>query len=226
MAASGSGSATGVVTVPIHAAYPMGSDLQAYLEAGRFTLSADLIALLDGYARAGAELIEQQTNRRFIAVAGTRYFEPSVSRNAVVDLHDDLSAVVSVILGGTTLTVGTNYRLLPENAVNRGWPWGQLQMVAPWTLSGISHRWDKLEIDGDWGWGAAIPELVWQAMLAAAALYAFPSLAHSLTGPLESWRATDGTSESYGSKPYQIQRERWQMVIDSAVQLYTRVEFG
>lgn len=209
--------------VPTRSAYPVGSDLSTFLTAGGYSTTA-VSALLEGYAAAGWQSIEQATGRKFLAVTGTREFDVRACIDNIVDLRDDICQITSVALDGSTLTLDTHYRLLPENADDRGYPWGMVRLSQSWPDGGDPSNWKRLVVVGKWGYSLTIPEPVWQAMLAAATLLLYPQLTHGAIGPVESWKASDGTSESYGQQAFQMHRGGYQNLVNQIVMLYRRVE--
>lgn len=220
------------------AAYPTDLELAAWLETAGF--SADLIASLDLEAAmaAGIRTFEERTGRRFLATSETREFDLPTHPRGILDLKADLSSVTSLTVQGTAQVAGTGYRLLPTNAADDGRPYAQVQFARFWRPTWpVAAVWGAVSITGLWGWGATIPDDVWQGMLQSAGLVLFPQIAQSQSGGLEMWSEADVT-ERYGADPLGSLRSNWRAFLyggDSKngvegqggiVGIYRRVQVG
>ena len=202
--------------------YPTGGDVEAFLaQAGLTSGGLDV----NGAAQAGREAFESATDRRFLAVAGMREFDPPVAASGVLELGTDLLSVTSVTYGGVTWTAGTEYRLLPANAAAEGRPYRCLALNRRWAAPLPFSLQGAIQITGSWGYGARIPEEVWEAMRATAALTLLPAISRGLTGGLVSWSDAD-VHEQYGEDPLSTLTSVWGTIRDSAVTRYRRVAVG
>lgn len=196
--------------------YPTGNDVAALLSDAGLTYSG-----LDANsaALAGRERVESETGRVFLAVAGTRVFDPPTGWNGVLDLGADLLSLTSISYDGTAFAAGTDYRLVGS---------------APHSLIRFARRWsaplpfslmDSVSIVGVWGYGTSLPEEVWQAMRAAAVLSLLPAIERGLTGGLIEW-ADEDTREKYGDDPLGTLAAGWQSSVDGVLSRYRRVAVG
>lgn len=190
-----------------HTAYPIGSDLSAYLILAGF--DAAYVATLDltNAALAGYRAFEQATGRRMLATTQTRQFDRP--RHCHLNLKADLLTVSSFLDGTTALVANTDYRLEPLNAADDDLPYTRVFL---WRRYGYSafpvSLAPRFTIAGNWGYGTSIPEDAWQAMLAAASLYLLPLITQQRSGGMEAWTEAD-MSERYGSDPLMSLRTSW-----------------
>jgi hypothetical protein len=210
---------------------------------------------LDAAVLAGIRAFERTCCRHFLAgkdidnsdlgTAGeeTRYFDTPLPPTGILDLgrYGDLTTFTSMVyqpLGSSpqALTLNTDFWLLEENAPSLGAPWMAVQFRwGQWPVFWAS-TWDSawrtgiraLQVSGKWGYGLTIPDDAWRAMLLSSVFGISAELQQIISGGMESWRASDGTSESYGAAPYQLaetQRKTWAAQIEQVACNYKRVTF-
>jgi hypothetical protein len=165
-------------------AYPIASDLTAYLAAGGLTLDATQVGIavlagIEAFQRdAGRHMLAGKTVANVVVAAQTRTFPLPTDPYGYVDFKADLAAAPSLVAyqpyGGTEepWTVSEHYILLPQNALLDGRPYTGMQSRAMGWRTGSG--WDYgavIEVTGPWGYGTGIPEDAWQAMLYGGVLH-------------------------------------------------------
>ncbi len=216
--------------------YPTGDDLQAFLLSAGF--SATFLSALNldyqRFADVGRDDFESKVGRRMLATSETRTFPPPLSPRGILDLADDLASASTVTYNAVTLTTGTQYLLLPQNAAGRGRPYAQMQFLLRWITPLSFAMLSGVAITGLWGYGATIPEDAWQGMLESAALRLWPLLAQARTRGMQMWREAD-MAESYGPTPLQHLRDGWLLslygdeklkMLPGTINQYRRVTVG
>jgi len=197
--------------------YPTGADLLAFLETAGFssTLATDTAFLggdLELYAVAGWRAFNREADRQMLAVSGTRSFDRA-GINGVLVLGDDLASgtTPSVTDQSATLTVGTEVRFEPLDAVGRGEPYNRARFLRRWGYNYASPYSiaPLVTITGAWGYATLIPEDAWLGMLALGALALFPLIQQARSSGLDSWQEAD-MIERYGSDPLAGLRVGWQ----------------
>ena len=171
-------------------AYPNGTDLTNFLTAQGFSAgSLDV----NGLAGAAVDEFEKLTGRRMLALAGTDYevtrrYDPPA--DGYLDLGWDLVTLAYVRYqpygaSAETLTQNVDFWLEPENAPNAYEP-----ILAPYTGIRLRRRWRyplatelyrSIIVRGTMGYGTALSEDVWQAMLQGAAALAAASLGNKVS---------------------------------------------
>jgi hypothetical protein len=215
----------------MQAAYPVALDLtnffsEAGFNTGGFSLAGINVtqAVAGGIAR-----FESDTGRRFLSTnAGeARTFDPPGNYRGMLDLKADLILPTAVSLSGSALVSGTDYRFLPQQAVQNVEPYDRIQLVRVcWpSVPPLTNYWGALSITGTWAYGSQIPDDAWQAMLAAAALNRLPQIVNAALGGMIELKESD-ISETYGPKPFQVLREAWTEEYQAAVSRYRRVTVG
>lgn len=221
MSTSGSGSAVAAVS----SGYPTADDLQTYLEGHGMTLSAALEAQLERAISGARQDLENATGRVFLAVEGTRTFDPPVNASGVLDLGEDLVSLTSLSLSGSALTEGSDFRLERLNGAARGLPYGMVCFNQRWCRPLAASLWNAVEIGGLWGYSETVPADVWEAILARGASRLFTHIAHGNTGGLLAWKEKD-RGEEYGVETWKRLKDGWQDVYTAAVSQYKRVATG
>lgn len=202
--------------------YPTGGDVGQFLTDSKLKHAG---LDLGSAALLGREVVERETDRVFLAVSATREFDPPVGNNGVLDLGVDLVSLSSLTYGGTAWTAGTDYRLQPVNATVEGKPFSMIRFNRRWQSPLPFSQQGSLVITGLWGYSAKIPEDVWQAMRAAAAVTLLPAISFGLTRGLVSWSDED-TTENYGKDPLGNLAATWGAIRSGAIARYKRVAVG
>lgn len=211
-------------------AYPTSSDLSSYLMAHGFT-SVQIESL--GYAaalRAGIERVERATGRTFLASSSTtRRYDPPTDIMHTLQI-EDLSSSPTIVYTpqdstSETLTVNSDYWLYPHNALAEGLPYSRIQFFRSWysPLSSVFFR--SLAITGYWGYGTTstgYPEDVYQAMLAASAIYLLPQIRNSIVGNVIEWKQAD-VSKKFGDMPYAGLHQAWAEQYQHVVNTYKKI---
>jgi hypothetical protein len=209
--------------MPAKTQYPNGEDLETFLTAAGFSSTRLATLDLESGAAAGVATFEQATGRRMLAISETREFDLPEHPRAILDLRADLASLTTVAVSGTGQTLGTDVRLLPVNAADRGRPYRMLQFARRFypVATYPQPSWGAVAVTGLWGYGTTIPEDAWLAMLALGALQLHPLLAQAELGGLESWTEGDVT-ERYGSDPLGSLRVNWTTIAYGAEKLMGR----
>lgn len=194
------------------AAYPTQIDMSAWLQDAGFSPSAVAPLDLASAIAAGIATFESASGRKMLATSQTREFDLPDHPRGILDLRDDLASLTSVTVSGTGQVVGTDVRLLEPNAADQGRPYWGLQFARRFypVTSYPQPSWAAIAVTGLWGYGAAIPDDAWQAMLALAGVALFPYLAQAQSGGVEMWSEQDVT-ERYGADPLGSLRNNWTM---------------
>lgn len=217
----------------LHAGYPTGADMRAYLEQGQLgilltAMGGSLDTLdLDEMARVGIEIFERETDRTMLAtIDSVRRYDPAMYPKGMLDLKRDLAAVTSVLFQGQTLVTVQDYRLLPTDADQDGRPWTRLQLFIRWSRPLWWSLNDAVSITGKWGYSAlGIPADAWDAMLLAGALWRLGHLYLLRTRGFRQWREAD-MMEDYGEKPFGSLFEMWNSQLRRVLQRYARATVG
>jgi hypothetical protein len=222
--------------------YPVAADLTSYLDVGGLTLDATQVGIA---VLAGIEAFQRETGRHMLAgktvanvvvAAQTRTFRLPTDPFGYVDFRADLAAAPSAVAyqpyGGTeeAWTVSEHYVLLPENALldgrpytgmqSRGRGWGQ----AAWDYGA------SIEVTGSWGYGTAIPEDAWQAMLNLGVLHLLDMhviSAQGLSNITSAGWSHEGHAESgggsSGTQTAAVSAASWRASVAATVARYRRV---
>lgn len=206
-----------------HAAYPTAADLEARLTGMNLEVG-DID--LDQAAATGRASIETPTGRVFLAEDGTRTFDPPEAPSRVLDLREDLAgSPTALTFASTAYTLGTDYRLLDQNAAARGKPYWAVQFLRFFAAPIPTSYWGCISITGPWGYAEQIPDDVWEAMMAAALLSIAPDLTLKDSDGLTKWSEA-GVTEEYGGELYGKSIDRLQKRVDTVVTNYRRVQVG
>lgn len=195
--------------------YPTGGDVQAFIEAAGLTVSDALSALLEGLANAAAGDFERAVDRVMLpeATASLRYFDPPVNRDGLL-FCDDLAAAPTLLQympygsSAQTLTLGTDYFLLPNNALAKGQPITQIRFRRRWTGPLSESLLQSLQITGRWGYCTTLPYEAWQAVCMRGAWLAWSQVTLGTTGGALSWKDGD-RSVDYGVERWSGPLTQW-----------------
>lgn len=210
-----------------HPSYPVGSDLQAFLVAATFDVTAIAPLLDDAMSGAVAEF-ERRVQRRMLADTSpsARTFDPPDNGDEI--RIDDLASTPSIAYqpaGNAAIPYVslTDYWLLPQNAPSMSppEPYTRIRFRRAW----VSPLWpsdaNSIQITGRWGYGASISPDVWNALLAQGALSLYPQLSQETFGGVSSWTRS-GNTESYGVDPLGKLRDAWEKKYEKTVTMYRR----
>lgn len=181
-------------------AYPTASDvITALASAGILTTDFPyLSSLAQGAAENGRVQVEKYCNRTFLAGSSTaRYFDP-VTNGRTLWLPVEATAISSVVVGGSTLTLNSQYWLLPYNYSDDGIPINRIDFFNIYFSPLVPGNRRSVVVTGTWGYGSTIPEPVWQAMLAVAQWNLMPAIRETQNIGAEDWREAD-VSEKFGT---------------------------
>lgn len=204
-------------------AYPVTADVTARLTlAGVSYGAADVAATLAGVIRD----FERRTGREpFIAETETNYFDPPTRTcdGYLIDLRKGLLTVTSITIGldqsgsgGSVLTVGTEYQLLPYNAGSDTKPYEFVRLM--YGSYGLSK---SIKIIGSWGYAATCPADVFDAIADYAAAKVVQKL-QAYNGATE--RVKQGPVEvSYSTQAGRSPFDRAKAEFDAVVTSYKRV---
>jgi hypothetical protein len=205
-------------------AWPASADLQQFLYAGGLIGAATAVGqeaylpFADACAAALGEWERRTNYAPFMAdsAASARLFTPSGTR--FLDLQGGIVTSPAVVVGytpssvGTTLSVGTDVLLRPQNANlrSRPWTWLEFIFVPTWTLP------DTIQVTAKWGYCAngAIPEGAWLAVMKIAASMVYEQTIRS--GGLK--RLTEGDV----TKEWGAATSQWGDDVNRAVAQYGR----
>lgn len=236
-----------------HDAYPTVSDLSGFLTNAGIP-PAQVTALATAAAiQAGIQSFERACSRHFLAGKAidnstvgtlgeeTRYFDPPCnSRELDLGPFGDLPAVPTSVIrqpagsSPTTLTLYTDYWPLPENALSMGGPYTSIAIKYPgwgagwyydgWGWPALTSALRSIQVTGKWGYGLAIPDDAWQAMLQSAALWVEGQYRLKTTRGTTGFSVTGGVQFQFGIESYTNIVKGWQDRVDMAVSVYRRVE--
>lgn len=212
-------------------AYPGGGELKTRLGAHGFTVSTALEGLLETAAAAGRQDVERACDQTFAAdsAATLRRFDPPTfyeTGGVLLRLGRGLAAAPSAVTytprgsSATTWVEGTDYELLPFNALADGEPYRELLII-----NGI--RWSDplpavlrgaIRITGRWGW-PALPSNIYEAMISRGLSRHWSDLVMAETGGLLSWKEGD-VSEDYGVERWTSLRDAWDRDYQEVQRLY------
>lgn len=209
-------------------AYPTATDLQNFLTAAGVTLGTLDTATA---VQAGIDDFERRTSRKMLAPAGTqtRYYDPPVNRDGCLNLVRDLATLTSVVYqpqGGSseTLTEYTDFWLRPHAAPSDDppHPWTGLQLRRCWIAPPAPELRRAIRVTGRWGFGTAIPEDAWLAMVMRGAALLAPSAGEKLSTGYVSYESA-GVVQFWGDEPYRGARISWTAAFNLAVRRYQRL---
>lgn len=185
-----------------HAAYPGVGELTARLR-GYAPITDAMLRGVDLGAKIAQAIgeFETRTGRKWVPASATRTYDAPPHMSPYLDLRADLASLTSVSVGGVSLTLNTDFYLLPENADADGKAWTMIEFVNPVATLFQSKR--AISIVGTWG-APSLPDQAWSAIISRAAALCRPEVATAITGGLSSWSEADGTKESYGDDPGKI----------------------
>ncbi len=223
-----------------HSAYPSTGELAAFLVSlGLIDMMQAATLPLQTFLDASIQAWEEQTGwHPFVkdsADVARRFDPPGPNRRGgawssrggrwLLDLRAGLISVTSIVSGysasptnpqaGTALVAEEDYWLLPDEAPLEGKPYTEVEFG-----SAIWGGARSIRIVGRWGYTADIPGHIWQAILECGALMAQPGIVAQNVGGLLEW--TEEAHERYGEDPFGQFRKRWEMTLQTAVQLYQR----
>lgn len=170
-------------------AYPTGADVEVLLRSASYwptdaTKQALAMLQADIGAAAASEEWERLTGwAPFLAdaVATERTFYQGIDLRGRLDFKGGAAQIESVNRNGQALSIGTQYRLFPENADSRGEAVTALEFGAygygnGLAFSGFSGAYSPLTITARWGRVKEVPGDVWQAIQQKAALIALTQI--------------------------------------------------
>lgn len=179
------------------AAYPTSADLIRFLygaglvddpttPTGRAAASVIDYAGAVGAARSE---FERRTGRTYRAAAATRTYDTPTDSAGMLDLESDWATITAITRDGDTLDEGDDYRLRPLE----GPPYRFVEFVAtimdplPWSSRAA------LVVTGTRGSAATVPDDVFAAVLARAALRLAPLFHGQLTQGAQSIKQDDAS---------------------------------
>lgn len=217
---------------PVFTANPTGADLIAFFGALWKTAYSGFET---GYVSAAIDRFESITGRLpMLAISSTTlYFDPPTPdsghpnwRNGVLmDLDFPFTAITRVATDcsptnstGTTLTIGTDVLLEPNNYALKRLPIESLKFLA-----GFSSSSRSIGVTGTPGSYAAWPPDAWFGVLAcAAANFAADVLSGAIGAGMASYKEAD-VSEDYGEAAFGANVDMWKVRETAAILRYTRI---
>ncbi|MEO7716255.1 MAG: hypothetical protein ABIY70_08625 [Capsulimonas sp.] len=174
---------------------------------------------LDDKIKDAVALMESGTGRKFIAQLGTRTYDPPRGPRGFLSLGQDLcsdpdlESSILITAAGAQLTLGQTCFLGPENSDNDGLPWSLLEISMLGTPAYSARR--SVSITGYWGYSARMPDDVWSAELAMAALAMAPQVELALTNGVA--KIEDVVYASGSFTPLSTQIALWRQKFDAVV---------
>lgn len=208
---------------------PTEGDLGTFLDGLKLDLDLDLLSpLYPGAVRAAAGEFQERTSRVLLAgAAATRTFDPPVNPNGFLSFGADLASLVSVTVGGTVYTLGSDFRLWRPDGASDDGPWWGLKFRRRWFRPLSFDEEQSVAVRGAWGYGATIPDSVFEALLEKAAATLWPHIKQQVTGGLSSYTRA-GVSEAFGIETWSSLLDKWEgqtSSFEKAVNRYLRVEY-
>ena len=206
------------------AAYPTAADLESYLlGAGIMTDTLDCAVA----AIAGRRDVEHACGRGFLAGEPTvRAYDPP--RRTVLEIDDlaALTAITYVPYGGIPeeLVEGMDYWPEPVNAMGDGAPYELVRFRRGWPQPLMDADRRSVRIEGAWGYGTAVPEEVWLAMVHAGALRLLPEIQQMVTEGV-TVITQGGATLHYDKEGLPALRTAWERSVRGAVSQYAKVRF-
>jgi hypothetical protein len=159
--------------MPITNGYATLSELKARLTIEVADTQDD--AMLEACIEGASRLIDGFTGTRFYTASEVRYYTALDPLRCIIDDATSVSAVAQDLQEdrtySDTLSSGTDYELLPDNANLNGRPWQQLAIVPRASKTFIPIR-RGIRVTGTFGYSATVPPGVKQAcLLISAALF-------------------------------------------------------
>lgn len=197
--------------------YPTTADLTAYLAQAKLQNVATL--QLAWAVEAARDEFENAVGYHVLAEDGVRRFDAPRNANGMVDFREPCASVTSVVFEGSPMIEGTDYWLHPNNAPERKRPYRMIEMYKsyPYQLPGLRRT---LVITGKWGLSTEVPDDIFQAILARAAILLIPAIKAAISRGLVSWSEA-GVQENYGTDPLAFLEEGWKAVYDDVVKRRT-----
>ena len=211
----------------MYSAYPTSTDLQTYLATTNLaTAGLDLDRAIAGSV-AG---FQEATGRLpFLAVSGTRLFDPPTGPGLMLDLRADVVGISSIAINGQAQTEGEDYWVRPYNNDQIGKPFNLVEFSAyKWPLrwSFALPQWKQsISITANWGYSTTLPDDVWDALLQGGAYRVYQALALRVSGGLHSARVDDEElifSRDADTAPLAPEANAWKQTFNEAVLRYAR----
>lgn len=212
-----------------HISYPAYADLYAMLNGLRLSLNLEVMGLDWVMAAAVAEWERVTRWTPFLAVAGTRVFDPpgpekSRGSNSYVGwgyvrngggtlltLGCGLVSVSALAVdineyapAGTALTQNADFWLEPTTAQNDGKPFTLVRF-----RSAVYGQPQSISITGSFGYGSTVPDDVWTAILHYAGFLASPSIAMQISSGMVKVQEAD-ESRQWDPRVFSAQADMWQ----------------
>ncbi len=213
--------------------YPTAADLQVFLSRagliGNPPTEKQALIDLDSAIGEAVKKWEKMTGYQpFLADADDSSWPFDGNGTEIVDLDGGFVSLTSVTYRGTAQVLNTDYRPMPQNAVNLGKPYTYLKMrcgVIPYypTPAGAG----QVVVVGKRGYAEVLPEDAWNAVLLLAAVGVVPELETaklSSTGGIVIRRKESDEETQYsdpmksgGGGFYSSQSTAWQQKIDKTL---------
>lgn len=217
----------------VYPAYPQPADLQTFiLSTGLITdVTTGAIGNVNWQVKCDAarQEMEQDTDRVFLPVTQTRYYNPPSNNKGILFVKDDILSITSMTCYGVAFIENTDFWLQPYNAGLLNDPYKRIEFSRRFfpTTSNADHR--ALIITGVFGFSQQIPAQVWHGVLCRAAWNMRTELALFRTRGLIESKAGD-EMEMYagrtGGTLVSMEAANWDAIYTQAVQAYKRVEVG
>lgn len=228
-----------------HTAYPKSLDLERLLVSAGIIASplSNMQDVMDlqGAVESATEEWENNTGwRPFLSATQTRTYDPpgpmrgpvgvwfginNMGGSRVLPLYTGILSVTTLKVGvtassaGTTLTLGTDFWLKPQNATSFNQPYRSIEFAVP--------QWgnpQSITVTGPFGYSTTVPNDVWTAIIKRGAAILAPELALQISGGLYSERRLNSETRYSGAKqsPLSVEAEEWQRTFNQTVKNYKR----
>jgi hypothetical protein len=207
------------------AAYPTGQDVyNIILSTG--VITDETPGVFQEFVNFGqlaanaADLMETNTNRRFVAALATRTYGISTNPRGILSLGQDLcsdetvASDIVVSANNTVKTLNQDYVLGPDNADIDGKPWTWLQFSFPTNYLYPAANRKPISVTGYWGYSLTVPDDVWTAIAQKAAADACPQLGAMISGGILRIKEGDtdtmfGGTSAGTTSPFSNERSLW-----------------
>lgn len=145
------------------ASYVTRAEFLAYAVPKGGTDAAD-DAVIDALLTRVSAYIDEQTGRVFAGQLATKYYDAPDGR-VVYFGDDDLLTVTSITNGDGTAVTAADYQLMPINGTPKYAVRLKQSSSLYWTADSNGNTEGVIAVVGTWGWSAAPPEDIKQAVL-------------------------------------------------------------
>lgn len=209
--------------------YPQDSDIQSFVTNAGLVVPSGFT--FTGYGAAASAEWEERTGwQPFLqdASATARIYNPPGDRPTnrdwqnnqyggarILNLYAGIAnaaALTSVVCSGVTKVNGVDFFMAPINAPNIGRPYTRIEFVYPfWGLQNC------ITVTAQWGWGAILPEDVWQAVLRIGARIAAEDMLEGTVSTPDTIKVGD---EMIKQDQYDTLSQTWAKAVSRTIKRY------